>query len=157
LIITLTVNGKAEKVDVKPNETLLHVLREKLGLTGPKEGCGTGDCGACTVIVNGRAVNSCLVLAVEVDGAEILTVEGLKKDEELHPLQKAFIEEHAVQCGYCIPGVLMTALSYLMENPSPTEEEIKKAISGNLCRCGGYPFMVKAIKKASEVMKSGQS
>ena len=157
MIITLTVNGKAEKVDVKPNETLLHVLREKLGLTGPKEGCGTGDCGACTVIVNGRAVNSCLVLAVEVDGAEILTVEGLKKDEELHPLQKAFIEEHAVQCGYCIPGVLMTALSYLMENPSPTEEEIKKAISGNLCRCGGYPFMVKAIKKASEVMKSGQS
>ncbi len=157
MIITLTVNGKAEKVDVKPNETLLHVLREKLGLTGPKEGCGTGDGGACTVIVNGRAVNSCLVLAVEVDGAEILTVEGLKKDEELHPLQKAFIEEHAVQCGYCIPGVLMTALSYLMENPSPTEEEIKKAISGNLCRCGGYPFMVKAIKKASEVMKSGQS
>lgn len=153
MFVSLNVNGKRYSLDIQPNETLLHVLREKLGLTGPKEGCSTGDCGACTVLVNGKAVNSCLMLAVEADGAEILTIEGLKRDGELHPLQKAFIEEHAIQCGFCIPGMIMTSLSYLMENPLPTEEEIKEAITGNICRCGGYPFIVKAISKAGESLR----
>lgn len=153
MYISLNVNGRRYSLDVQPNETLLHILREKLGLTGPKEGCSTGDCGACTVLVNGKAVNSCLMLAVEADGAEILTIEGLKRDGELHPLQRAFIEEHAIQCGFCIPGMIMTSLSYLMENPSPTEEEIKEAIMGNICRCGGYPFIVKAVSKASKSLR----
>ncbi|MEM4001580.1 MAG: (2Fe-2S)-binding protein [Saccharolobus sp.] len=151
--IKFIVNGEEKILDVKPNELLIHVLREKLGLTGTKEGCGTGECGACIVLVNGKAVNSCLTLAVEVDGANILTIEGLKKNGELHPLQQAFIEEHAVQCGYCTPGMIIAALSYLSEKPSPTEEEIKEAISGNLCRCGSYPFIIKAIKKASETLR----
>jgi carbon-monoxide dehydrogenase small subunit len=151
--IKLTINGEEKIVYLEPNEILLHVLREKLGITSPKEGCGTGDCGACTVVVNGKAVNSCLILAVEVDGASILTVEGLSQDEKLHPLQQSFVEEHAVQCGYCTSGMLMTALSYLEENPSPTEEEIRKAIAGNLCRCGAYPFIINAIKKAAETIK----
>ena len=151
--IRLVVNGDNKTLSVDPSQTLLHVLREDLGLTGAKEGCGTGDCGACTVILNGKAVNSCLILAVDADGGQVMTVEGLLKDGKLHPLQKEFIEEHAVQCGYCIPGVLMTSLAYLNENPRPTKEEITKAISGNICRCGGYQFIVKAVSNASKQMK----
>jgi len=153
LRIRLVVNGDNKTLSVDPSQTLLHVLREDLGLTGAKEGCGTGDCGACTVILNGKAVNSCLILAVDADGGQVMTVEGLLKDGKLHPLQKEFIEEHAVQCGYCIPGVLMTSLAYLNENPRPTKEEITKAISGNICRCGGYQFIVKAVSNASKQMK----
>lgn len=151
--ITLTVNGERKTLNVRTNQTLLHVLREELGLTGAKEGCGTGDCGACTVVLDGRAVNSCLILAVDADGGHILTVEGLFKEGKLHPLQKAFVDEHAVQCGYCIPGVLMTSLAYLGENPEPTKEEVTRAISGNICRCGGYQFMVGAISDASKQLK----
>jgi carbon-monoxide dehydrogenase small subunit len=153
LKITLTVNGERKTLSVRTNQMLLHVLREELGLTGAKEGCGTGDCGACTVVLDGKAVNSCLILAVEADGGQILTVEGLLNEGKLHPLQKAFIDEHAVQCGYCIPGVLMTSLSYLGENPEPTKEEITRAISGNICRCGGYQFIVGAISDASKQLK----
>jgi len=148
--ITLRVNGAEQAVDVSPNETLLHVLREKLGLTGSKEGCGTGDCGACTVMVDGRAVNSCLMLAVEADGSDVVTIEGLMKNGRLNALQQAFVEEHAVQCGFCIPGVIMVSSSYLLENPTPSKEEITKAISGNICRCGGYQFIIEAVSKASK-------
>jgi len=148
--ITLGVNGVKRAVDVSPNETLLHVLREKLGLTGSKEGCGTGDCGACTVMVDGRAVNSCLMLAVEADGSDVVTIEGLLKNGKLDALQQAFVEEHAVQCGFCIPGVIMVSHSYLLENPTPSKEEITKAISGNICRCGGYHFIIEAVSKASK-------
>ena len=151
--ITLTVNGERKTLSVRTNQTLLHVLREELGLTGAKEGCGTGDCGACTVVLDGKAVNSCLILAVEADGGHVLTVEGLLKEGKLHPLQKAFVDEHAVQCGYCIPGVLMTSVAYLGENPEPTNEEITRAISGNICRCGGYQFIVGAISDASKQLK----
>jgi len=153
LLVHLKVNGVDRSLDVPANEILLHTLRERLSLTGAKEGCSTGDCGACTVIIDGKAVNSCLVLTVEADGSEVLTIEGLAKDGKLHPLQQAFIDEHAVQCGYCIPGVIMTSTAYLMENPSPTKEEIERAIAGNICRCGGYKFMVDAISKVSKLSK----
>lgn len=147
--VSLTVNGETVTLDIPPNETLVDTLRCRLGLVGAKDVCRTGDCGACTVLVNGRAVLSCLVLTVEVDGAEITTVEGLS-DGDLHPLQKAFIEEDAVHCGYCTPGMLMSAYALLLENPNPTPEEVKKAIDGNLCRCGTYPNVVKAVIKASK-------
>ena len=148
--IALGVNGKKRSIDISPNETLLHVLREKLGLTGSKEGCGTGDCGACTVMVDGKAVSSCLVLAAEADGSEVVTIEGLVKDGKLNALQQAFVEEHAVQCGFCIPGVIMVSSAYLLENTTPSKEDIRSAISGNICRCAGYEFMVEAVSKASK-------
>jgi len=146
--ITLSVNGSQYTLEVKVNRALLDVLRDDLGLTGTKEGCGTGDCGACTVLIDGRPVNSCLVLAVEADGKEVTTVEGLSKDGKLDPLQEAFVEEGAVQCGFCSPGMLMTSKGLLAENPSPTEQEVRKAIAGNLCRCTGYVRIVNAILKA---------
>jgi carbon-monoxide dehydrogenase small subunit len=148
--IILGVNGTKRSVDISPNETLLHVLREKLDLTGSKEGCGTGDCGACTVMVDGKAVNSCLMLAAEADGSEVLTIEGLVKEGKINALQQAFVEEHAVQCGFCIPGVIMVSSAYLSENPAPSKEEIKNAITGNICRCGGYQFMIEAVSKAGK-------
>lgn len=150
--VTLRVNGKSRSVGVKPGETLLEVLREELGLTGAKGGCETGDCGACTVLMNSKAVNSCLVLAPEADGSDITTVEGLQKNGELHPLQRAFVEEGAVQCGYCTPGLLMVAMGFLKENPRPTQDSIRDAIDGNLCRCGTYPLAVKAISRAAAEM-----
>ena len=147
--IVLKVNGKPRSLSVAPGETHLKVLREELDLTGTKEGCAIGECGACTVILDGRAVNSCLVLAAQVDGSEILTVEGLERDGALDALQEAFIRNHAVQCGYCTPGMLMSAKALLDEIPNPSEEDIRAAISGNLCRCTGYDNIVKAILDAA--------
>jgi len=148
--ITVTVNGEKYTVNVKENKTLLQFLREDLFLTGTKEGCGAGECGACTVIMNGKAVNSCLVLAVEADGAEIITIEGIAKDSELSKIQKAFIKHQAFQCGFCTPGMIMSAKALLDRNPNPSEEEIKEAIAGNLCRCTGYFPIIDAIKDVAE-------
>jgi len=152
-LIQLKINGETYQVTVKVNETLLDVIRDKLDLTGTKKGCDTGDCGACTVLLEGKPINSCLVLAIEADGKEILTIEGLAKNGKLHPLQEAFIKEGAVQCGYCTPGMIMSAKALLDENPNPTEEDVKKAIAGNLCRCTGYVKIVKAILAAAEEMR----
>ena len=156
LTVNFTVNGERVRLRVPANRTLLDILREDLGLTGTKRGCDTGECGACTVLMNGRSVNSCLVLAGEVEGAEIITVEGLGGEEALHPLQEAFLEEDAVQCGFCIPGMLMSAKYLLDRNPDPSEEEIREAISGNLCRCTGYIPIIRAIKRAALKLKESK-
>jgi carbon-monoxide dehydrogenase small subunit len=150
--ITFTVNNENVEVDVKPNETLLDVLREKLYLTGAKEGCGNGECGACTVIYNGRPVNSCLVLAPEAEGAVIETVEGLTKGNKLHPIQEAFIEANAFQCGYCTPGFIMSTKAMLEKVPNPTREVIVERLAGNLCRCTGYTVILDAVKLAAQKM-----
>lgn len=148
--IKLRVNEQEFEKYVEPKTTLLDLLRTELGLTGTNKGCGTGDCGACTVIMNGDAVNSCLVLAVDADGAEITTIEGLQRGDTLDPLQQAFIDEGAVQCGFCTPGMILTAKDYLAKNPVlKSEEDIKSAISGNLCRCTGYTKILNAIKKVA--------
>ena len=146
------VNGKDFEIETAPNRTLLDVLRTDLGLTGAKYGCGVGQCGACTVIVDGAARCSCLILIGQVQGRRVETVEGLSNGEELHPLQDSFIENHALQCGYCTPGMLMSTKGLLDKNPSPSEEEIKVAISGNLCRCTGYSQIITAVKKAAKKM-----
>ena len=149
--IKFKVNGERKELDARPTRSLLDVLREDLFLTGTKRGCNSGECGACTVIMNGKAVNSCLVLATELDGSEITTIEGLGGSaDKLHPLQKAFIEKGAVQCGFCTPGIIMTAKAFLDTNPQPTEEEVRDAISGNLCRCTGYSKIVNAILAGAE-------
>lgn len=148
--ITFNVNGEPYTIAVKSQHTLLDVLREKLGITSPKRGCENGECGACTVLFDGKPINSCMVLAVEAAGHEIETVEGLARDGELHPLQKAFIEHNAVQCGFCTPGVLMSAKGLLDENPHPNEDEIKHALAGNLCRCTGYVRIVDAVLDVAE-------
>ena len=154
MVITLRINGEVKKVEVKPNETLLDVLREKLEILGPKLGCGNGECGACTVIYNGRPVNSCLVLAPEADGAEILTVEGITGENgELHPIQKAFVEESAFQCGFCTPGFITSTYALLQRKKDVTDEDIVEALSGNLCRCTGYESIVRAVKKAAKELK----
>jgi len=151
--INITVNGNSHTVVVDSGRTLNEMLREDLNLTGTKLGCGTGDCGACTVMVNGRTVNSCLTLAVEVDGREITTVEGLAQSgEELHPIQEAFIEKGAIQCGFCTSGMEMSALQLLSKTPNPSESEIRTALSGNLCRCTGYTKIVDAIHHAAQTM-----
>jgi carbon-monoxide dehydrogenase small subunit len=147
--IELCINGRGHALEVKVNRTLLDVLRDDLGLTGTKEGCSAGDCGACTVLLDGKPVNSCLVLAVEAQGREVTTVEGLGQGEQLDPLQEAFIQEGAVQCGFCSPGMLLTAKGLVAENPHPSEEEVRKAIAGNLCRCTGYVRIVRAILKSA--------
>ena len=151
--IHLRVNDEEYDIEVENQQTLLDVIRERLDMTGTKRGCETGDCGACTVIMNGKAVNSCLVLAVEADGAEVQTIEGLAKVGELHHLQEAFVQYGAVQCGFCTPGMIMSAKALLDENNNPTEEEIRRAIAGNLCRCTGYTKIVNAIKATSEKSK----
>ena len=142
---TMKVNGRAVTLHLEPNRTLLSVLREDLALTGAKRGCDAGECGACTVIVNGRPVNSCMVLGVEVDGAEVLTIEGLGTSDKLDAVQQSFIDHFALQCGYCTPGMILMAKSLLAENASPSEEEVRDYISGNLCRCTGYENIIKAI------------
>lgn len=152
--ISLNVNGDTYTLAVEPWKTLNEVLREDLNLTGTKLGCGSGDCGACTVMVDGRSVSSCLTLAVEAAGKEILTVEGLAASgEKLHPVQEAFLEKGAVQCGFCTAGMEMSALFLLNNNPSPTEAEIRRGLSGNLCRCTGYNKIVEAISSAAQKMK----
>ena len=151
-LIKVTVNREVYEVEVSVHRTLLDFLRQDLELMGTKSGCETGDCGACTVLMNGKPVNSCLVLAVETDGKEVLTVEGLAHGLELHPLQEAFIEQGAVQCGYCTPGMLLSAKALLDEIPRPTEDEIKEALAGNLCRCTGYYNIVDAVMAAAKRM-----
>ena len=147
--IEFTINGKSRKLIVKPNELLLNVIREDLGLTGTKYGCGTGECGACTVLIDEEPVLSCLTLAVTVDKKKVTTIEGIGTDENPHPLQQTFVETGAVQCGFCTPGMILSAKALLDKNPSPTEDEIKEAIDGNLCRCTGYVKIIEAIKLAA--------
>jgi len=148
--VTIKLNGQEVTVEVKPDALLVDVLRDELELTGTKEACGEGECGACTVLLDGEPVTSCLVPALKAQGREVMTVEGLVSGAELHPLQRAFVEHGAVQCGYCTPGMLMSAKALLDRNPHPSAEEIKQAISGNLCRCTGYIKIVEAIKAASQ-------
>jgi carbon-monoxide dehydrogenase small subunit len=156
-ILTCTVNDQAAEVLVRPYDTLLDVLREEMGLTGPKEGCGTGDCGACTVHLDGKPVASCLMLAMQARGRSVRTIEGLGRPNALHPLQDAFVRHGVPQCGFCIPGVLMAAAALLAENPHPTEPEIRYAIAGNLCRCTGYTKMLAAITEAAGAMPEGST
>ncbi|MBN1179021.1 MAG: (2Fe-2S)-binding protein [Anaerolineae bacterium] len=148
--ITVTVNGSQEYLDVPSNLTLLQLLREKLALTGTKNGCEAGECGACTVLLDGEPVNSCMVLAVEVDGHEVVTVEGLAEDDQLSALQQAFVEHNAVQCGFCTPGMLISSHALLQRNPHPTADEVREALVGNLCRCTGYVRIVEAVQDAAE-------
>lgn len=147
--VKFKLNGEPKCIIVNPNLTLLEVIRDVFGLTGTKEGCGHGDCGACTVLLDGEAVNSCLILISQVEGKEVTTIEGLSKDGVLDPLQSSFIEAGAIQCGYCTPGMIMSAKSLLLKNSNPSDEEIKTAISGNLCRCTGYTKIKKAIQLAA--------
>jgi len=149
--VSFQVNGDDYEVLVEPRETLLQVLREKLGLTGTKQGCDFGDCGACTVLVEGKPTLACLTLAVELEGRQILTIEGLSPKGKLNALQQAFVDENAVQCGFCIPGMLMSATALLNHNGHPTEEEIRRGLSGNLCRCTGYAKIIKAIMKSTDI------
>jgi len=149
LAISVTVNGRPYRAEIEARTLLVYFLRDVLRLTGTHVGCDTTSCGACTVLVNGVPVKSCTMFAVQADGAEVLTVEGLARDGQLHPLQKAFAEHHGLQCGFCTPGMLMTAYAFLRDNPNPTEDEIRRAISGNLCRCTGYLNIVKAIQAAA--------
>jgi carbon-monoxide dehydrogenase small subunit len=155
-IIHMTVNGREIESAVEPNKTLLQFLREDLGLTGAKHGCGLGDCGACTVILDGKPVNSCLVLAVQASGSNVLTIEGLAEDGKLHTLQQLFVDKGAIQCGYCSPGMILSAKALIDGNPKPTEVEIRTAISGNLCRCTGYQKIVEAIQEAAKVMHESE-
>ena len=147
--ITVTVNGAVERLEVPSNMTLLQMLRDRLALTGTKNGCEAGECGACTVLVDGEPFNSCMMLAVETDGREVVTIEGLAPEGRLSPLQEAFVEHNAVQCGFCTPGMLISATALLRRNPNPTEEEIKEALVGNLCRCTGYVRIIDAIQAAA--------
>ncbi|HQN60647.1 (2Fe-2S)-binding protein [Mesotoga prima] len=151
--ISFTLNNERLSMDVVEDMRLLDFLRDELGLTGTKEGCGEGECGACTVIIDGKAVNSCLVLLPEIDGSEVTTIEGLSKDGELDTIQKAFVDEGAVQCGFCTPGMIMSAKALLDRNDSPSDEEIMEAIEGNLCRCTGYYKIIQAIKTAAENLR----
>jgi len=151
--IKLTVNGKLYELSVPPWETLVEVIRDDLGLTGTKEGCGLGECGACTVIMEGKAVNSCLVLATEADGKQITTIEGLADGDKLHPIQQAFVDHGGFQCGFCTPGMIMSAKALLDKNPTPSEEEIRRGIAGNLCRCTGYTKIIESIKAAAKNME----
>jgi len=151
--VVLRVNGRERKASVPPETTLLQLLREHLGLTGSKLGCDVGDCGACTVIVDGKAVNSCLMLAGQVDGRDVLTIEGLATRDRLHPIQRAFEERASLQCGFCGPGSIMSAKALLDENPDPTPQEIRDALAGNLCRCTGYTKMIDAIRDAARELR----
>lgn len=153
--IELTINGVDYKLEVDENLRLLDLIRGELGLLGAKEGCGEGECGACTVIIDGRTVHSCLVMAFQAHGSNITTIEGLEKDGEIHPIQEAFIDLGAVQCGFCTPGMILSAKALLDENPNPTRDEIREGISGNLCRCTGYNKIIDAVERAIEYMKEG--
>ena len=147
--VRLQVNGAEQSIDVEPRLLLVHAIRDNLGLTGTHVGCDTSNCGACTVHLDGRAVKSCTVLAVQADGASITTIEGMGTEDNLHPLQEAFWNDHGLQCGYCTPGMIMSAADLLQRNPSPTEHEVREALAGNLCRCTGYHNIVKAVMAAS--------
>lgn len=155
--ITVTVNGRCYSHEVEPRLLLVHYLRDVLGLTGTHIGCETGICGACTVLLNGQAVKSCMLFAVQADGQEITTIEGLASDGQLHPVQQGFWEKHGLQCGYCTPGMILAAVQLLRRNLNPTEEEIRHALVGNLCRCTGYQQIVEAVQWAAEKMREGRS
>ena len=147
--ITMNVNGTPREAEVEPRQLLVHFLRDQLGLTGTNVGCDTSSCGACTVLVDGDSVKSCTMFAVQADGAEILTIEGLADGDQLHPVQRAFHEQHGLQCGYCTPGFVMAAVALLRENPAPSEHEIRHGLEGNLCRCTGYQTIVEAVQAAA--------
>ncbi len=151
--ITLNVNGKEYTIQVKPSATLLDVIREELALTGAKEGCGEGECGACTVIMDGLAVNACLILAAEANGKQITTIEGLARGEQLHPIQQAFVDVGGLQCGFCTPGMILSTKALLDKNQNPTDEEIRKGLEGNFCRCTGYTKIVESVRVAAEKMR----
>jgi carbon-monoxide dehydrogenase small subunit len=153
--IQLSVNGEKHEADVEPRLLLVHLIREVLRLTGTHIGCDTTHCGACTILMDGRPVKSCTVFAVQANGRQLTTVEGLEQDGTLHPLQASFMSEHGLQCGYCTPGMLMTGVAFLQKNPRPSEDEIRAAISGNLCRCTGYVNIVKAVQHAAAVLQGG--
>jgi carbon-monoxide dehydrogenase small subunit len=153
--IAVTINGKTHEADVEARLLLVHFLRENLNMTGTHIGCDTTSCGACTVMMNGKPVKSCTVLAVQADGAEVMTVEGLAQNGKLHPIQEGFHEMHGLQCGYCTPGMMISSVALLQRNPCPTEQEIREGISGNLCRCTGYMNIVKAVQYASDKMMAG--
>ena len=148
--VAITVNGKVRKAHIEPRTLLVHFLREHLNLTGTHVGCDTSQCGACTVLIDGRSAKSCTIFAAQADGAQVTTIEGLAKDGELHPLQQAFWDKHGLQCGYCTPGMIMAAADLLNRNPNPSEEEIRHGLEGNLCRCTGYHNIVEAVKAAAE-------
>jgi carbon-monoxide dehydrogenase small subunit len=152
--VKITINGRASEALVEPRTLLVHFIRESAGLTGTHVGCDTSNCGACTVILNGKTVKSCTMFAVQANGAEITTVEGLMKDGQLHPLQEGFKQEHGLQCGFCTPGMLMSSLALLQKNPKPTEADIRWGISGNLCRCTGYQNIVKAVQYAAQKLNA---
>lgn len=152
--VSITVNGIRRRVEVEPRTLLVYLLRDHLGLTGTNVGCDTTSCGACTVLVDGESVKSCTVLGVQADGREVTTIEGLAKDGEFHAVQRAFNEHHGLQCGFCTPGMVMASVSYLRENPNPTEEEVRLALEGNLCRCTGYHNIVKAVLAAGEELRA---
>ena len=149
-LINLTVNGKEYELAVDSNMTLTDLLRNELSLMGTKEGCGHGECGSCTVLLNGKPATSCITLAVEADGCEVITIEGIETENGLHPIQQAFVEKGAIQCGFCTPGMVLSAKGLLDKNPKPSEHEIREALSGNLCRCTGYQKIVEAVKSVSE-------
>jgi carbon-monoxide dehydrogenase small subunit len=147
--LEFTVNDKKRVLEVAADKRLIDILREDLGLMGTKEGCGEGECGACTILLDGKAIHSCLLVAAQISGRQVTTIEGLEKNGKLDPLQSAFVEEVAIQCGYCTPGMILSAKALLLENPAPTETEIRKALAGNICRCSGYTQIIRAVKRAA--------
>lgn len=155
--VTATINGQRRAATVEPRTLLVHMLREQLNLTGTHTGCETGQCGACTVLLDGEAVKSCMVLAVQAEGRQITTIEGVAPRGKLHPIQQAFWEDHGLQCGYCTPGMILSSLSLLAENPDPTEEEIRHALEGNICRCTGYQSIVKSVLDTAERLRRGDT
>ena len=155
--ISVRVNGETHQLDVEPRLLLVHLLRERLSLTGTHVGCDTSQCGACTVFMDGQSVKSCTILGVQADGSDVLTIEGLKQDEKLHPLQEGFWDKHGLQCGYCTPGMIMSAYGLLQENTDPKEQEVREALRGNLCRCTGDVNIVRAVQAAAASMRGGQA
>ena len=156
IVVNVTVNGQSYRIETRPNQTLLYLLREELGLTGAKDGCSEGECGACTVLMDGEPVNACLVLAGQANDREVLTIEGLAQNGELHPVQRSFVETAAVQCGFCTPGLIMASVALIDHTPHPSPDDIRVALSGNLCRCTGYTKIVEAVQRAAEEVKRGQ-
>jgi carbon-monoxide dehydrogenase small subunit len=154
--LNITVNGKEYELQIEPSDTLLNVIRENLGLTGVKEGCGIGECGACTVIVDGLTVNTCLMLAIEAQGSRITTIEGLAEVEKVHPIQQAFMDVGGLQCGFCTPGMILSTKALLDANENPTEEEIKKGLEGNFCRCSGYTKIIESVRAAARRLREGR-